>query len=170
LFALFLRVADHLAQALHVHRRMLGNKGFQRLGVGQQLLAQAFNAVQPSVVDIRAARDRIQIGLDGFRVDLAHQLADQLFLAGDRAVSGQALGFDEGFVQFFGQVERGQLLLVDGHQTFAQFLQRRHVALHFGFADVDDFVVFLIVRLLVHGYGVLGQRRYDSKPVPAAPD
>jgi len=82
---------------------------------------------------ITAARELRQRALDRQRVDITHQAADVLALAREGGTAAQAVDFEQGFEQRFGQVQvqlqLAQLRRPHPGQADAQLLQRFGLAL-----------------------------------------
>jgi hypothetical protein len=100
---------------------------------------------------ITAARECRERPLDRLRVDVAHQTADVLALAGEGGPAAQAVHFEDRFEQGFGQLQMllqlAQLLRPHPRQSDAKFLQRFGVALARRAARALDGAACLIALL-----------------------
>jgi len=118
---------------------------------------------------ITAARERRQRALDRHRVDITHQAADVLALAGEGGTAAQAVHFEDGFEQRFRQLQLSlqlaQLRRPHPGQPNAQLLQRfglafaRRAAGALGRRIAARIAGGLAASLAARGTGPCGRRR-----------
>src|SRR5690606_17601418 len=84
---------------------------------------------------------------NGLGVDVAHQLADVLSLAGDCGTTGDAAGLVDGVAQALRQIEGVELRLLQADQRLTKLLQSLSIALARAFARAFfDRFAFVIRR------------------------
>ena len=110
---------------------------------------------------------------DGARIDIAHQPADVLVLAGKRRTVLEVARLADGGAQFLGQLDGGELLLAQPHQAHAQLLRRLGDTLAGGTAGLGPFAQFgfglVVFAGHAHSRGRQGRRCYNSA-MPGALD
>jgi hypothetical protein len=88
----------------------------------------------------------IEFGADGIRIDLPHQLADELHLAPATFMRGDLARQSDRIEQVLGQLQGLKARRRQAHQSLAQFLQHVHFALALGLAWAGiDVVVFVVL-------------------------
>ena len=143
---------------LSIGFRVRGQQFGECIRLLDQAVAPILNLVQPRRVLARDAVPGIQLGQNGGGLHIAHQTADVLQLAVERAELGHAFVFQDGFQQIFGQIEFSQFLFGQSGQRFAQVLQFEHLLLDLGFAGWKFFFQFFVVSLArIHGVGKVQQ-------------
>src|SRR5512139_48268 len=123
------RIADQLPQMRGVGVGELVEKQRQRLVVGDELLAPFLGLVQLGVLRRGDAIERVELRLDRRRVDRAHQLADVLPLAPQRAVLGDLAAGRHRLAQLVRQFDALELRVGQLDELRAEVLQRLDLAL-----------------------------------------
>src|SRR3954468_3209699 len=139
------RVADERAQLLEVGARVIGHVVGERRVVGQQFLAQRFQAAMACGFRGGVAGERVELLAQRPRVDVAHQATDVLDLTTPALVRRDALRLEHGVAQLFGHAHVGEHRLGELDQLDAERLQVVHLFLALGFAERGDCAVLHLV-------------------------
>ena len=137
--SVFTRLANQGAQLLRIGVGALENPLTKRVIIGQQAVTPGFGQVQHQVV-MRGATELIGQGgahnFQRFGVEQAHLLADELHLAAFAFKVGDAVRFDHGILEFFGQGQALHPGCAQCQQVFTQLLQFQAFAFEIGAALV----------------------------------
>ena len=148
MFLLFFGIAYQGAQFTGVGLRKIGHKLGNRAIVCQQSGTRLLDALQKGIVCCIVAAQFGQIGFDGRGVGIAHQAADKLGLAFERAVGRDFFIGGDGLEQLFVQADFFQRIAGELGQFHTQSLQIVHLLFHLGFADPFVFLFKHCVSLI----------------------
>ena len=164
------RLPQQGAQALRVAVRVL-REPFGKGSIAlHEALAPAFSRVQQRGVLGAGGVARLKRGADGIKlllVQLAHEAANELALAAQRAKVADAARFVQRGEQALGQLQGVELRGGQGHKALTQGLQRGALRLAGGFAGalVGDFSVFRCVHGALIIMGVMTHdQTHDAAP------